>query len=232
MPVLVTYDSSDEDSEGPPAKVNDASADRNGDESSHIPATSPSLVNPKSVHEESKPILGPSIPSDADQSNLNYEEDLDVLLPDLPEQDLLRYLTQPTYTAQIPPEPTGSADPAVTAKFKRFLQLKSKGIHFNEDLASKSSFKNPSLFANLLERTGLSAEAQYASTLPKTVFDPDSLPSWAFKEELLRSHQAYAAELNAIKKVQSSNGKRVIEFTLGNRGSTSGVQQKRKRPEE
>lgn len=230
MPVLVTYDSSDEESEGSFAEAFKKTADSNGVTSVNTPASDPSIVNFKSDNEDSKPVLGPSIPTNADQDGLGYEEDSDTILPDLPEQDLLRYLTQPRYAAQIPPEPSGSADPAVTAKFKRFLQLKSKGVHFNQDLASKSSFKNPSLFANLLDRTGLPGESQYVSTLPKAIFDPDSLPSWAFKEELLKSQQAHAAELNATKKAQSSAGKRVIDFAPSSRGSTPGTQQKRKRP--
>ena len=102
MPVLVGYDSSDDDSEAPSAETNDAIADSNGNASSHPPAISPNTVTSKPDHEEPKPILGPSIPIDIDESNFSYEEEPDTFLPDLPEQDLLRYLTQPTHAAQIP----------------------------------------------------------------------------------------------------------------------------------
>lgn len=231
MPVLVAYGSSDEEDEIPATKTNAKSVPVNGTTSLHTPASN--VVNPQPEPETSKPVLGPSIPTGSEQAELSYGEDSNTFLPDLPEQDLLRYLTQPSHSvAQIPPEPSGTADPAVTAKFKRFLELKSKGIHFNEDLASKSSFRNPSLFANLLERSGLPAESQYTSTLPKNIFDPSSIPSWAYKEELLKSQQSYAAELNAAKKAQSSTGKRIIDFAPSSRDSIPNAQQKRRRPDE
>lgn len=184
------------------------------------------------------PMVGPSMPMDTLSTLEEYEED-DMLtdLPPMSEGDLLRHLTQPSHPiSSLPPEPDLQADPAVTAKFKRFLELKKKGIHFNEDLANKSSFKNPSLFASLLERTGLPPEAQYASSLPSDVFSLDLFPPWAHKDALLKSQQAIDAQDQTTKKAQSAAGKRTVQFTSArqvtaeSRESTPGVQGKRKRP--
>lgn len=184
------------------------------------------------------PMVGPSKPAEAETAN--YEEDeVDEEVEDsIPtsERDMLRYLTQPSHPmTSLPPEPNEDADPAVTARFKRFLELKAKGIHFNEDLAGKTSFKNPALFASLLERTDLPPQAQYSSTLPSDIFHLDLFPDWAYKENLLKSQQAISAELDATKKSQSAAGKRTIEFTsasrsaTGSRDSTPGNLTKRKR---
>ena len=160
-------------------------------------------------------MVGPSMPDDASATAVDtYEDEAEQTLPPMSEKDLLRYLTQPSCPmTSLPPEATSAADPAITAKFKRFIELKARGVHFNQDLAGKSSFKNPNLFASLLERSGLSAETQYASTLPSNVFSVDKLPPWAYKEELLKSQQALVAEMEAHRKAQSAAGKRTIEFT-------------------
>lgn len=159
-------------------------------------------------------MVGPGMPSDTSATATDaYEEEAEQELPSMSERDQLRFLTQPSYPmTSLPPGPTSEADPAVTAKFKRFLELKAKGVHFNEDLAGKSSFKNPTLFASLLERSGLPAESQYVSTLPSDMFSIDILPPWAYKEQLLKSQQALTAELEATRKAQSAAGKRTIEF--------------------
>lgn len=228
MPVLVSYGDSDEDSDesSKPTRNHVSGAESNCKDDT-LTRSSEAVGAQNDV---SGPVLGPTIPADIDQGVLSYEEDLAEPLPDLPEQDLLRYLTQPAHpAAQIPPEPSTAANPAVTARFKHFLQLKSKGIHFNQDLAGKASFKNPNLFASLLERTGLPPDAQYKSTVPTAIFDPSSLPSWSYKDELLRSQQAHIAELNATKKTQSANGKRVIDFTPAGHEAT---QTSLKRPHE
>lgn len=167
------------------------------------------------------PMVGPAMPTTF--AATEYEEDLYDEPPPMSERDMLRYLTQPSRPmASLPPEPSDSADSVVTTKIKRFLELKSQGVHFNEDLANKTSFKNPSLFASLLERAGVSSQAQYSSTLPSDIFSLDLLPEWAYKEGLLKSQQKISTDVEILKKSQSASGKRTIEFTsAGRSGGTS-----------
>lgn len=229
MSGLVGYGSSDdEDEDIVPSSTNQpqnaGSALLNG-------SIRPSFVDGKQLaeaHHLAEGItVGPSMPDNAGATMTDtYEEDAEQGLPPLSERDLIRYLTQPPQPmTSLPPEPTSSADPAVSARFRRFLNFKSNGVHFNEDLASKSSFKNPSLFASLLERSDLSAESQYASTVPSAVFSVDMLPPWAYKEELLTSQRALNDDLEATKKAQSATGKRKIEFT-----SAGGSQNRERTP--
>jgi hypothetical protein len=110
--------------------------------------------------------------------------------PYLTERALVRDLTMPPMpNLDIPRSPPGSPNPAANQKFKHFLELKSQGTHFNEKLASSSSLKNPSLLNKLMEHAGIAAMEQYATSLPREIWDPSNFPSWAFKEELLKTSQ-------------------------------------------
>ncbi|KAI9818178.1 MAG: hypothetical protein M1827_000803 [Pycnora praestabilis] len=95
----------------------------------------------------------------------------------------------PIPNLDIPPSPPGSPSASTDAKFAHFLQLKKQGIHFNEKLARSSALKNPSLLQKLMDFAGIDEKAQYASTLPQGIWDPNAFPAWAYKEELAKSQQ-------------------------------------------
>jgi hypothetical protein len=153
------------------------------------------------------------------------------------ELETIHDLTQATHPmTSIPPSPPGSPDPALNAKFKRFLEFKAKGVHFNEDLANKSTFRNPGLLATMTKRVGLEDHDQYRTSLPVDVFNPAGFPPSAYKEELLRSQQGLREQEQATKKSLSAAGKRNIEFASAgtsrssSRESTAEMPNKRKRP--
>jgi len=180
------------------------------------------------------PMVGPAMPS---STGTQLEQNSPIDQPDsFSERDTIRYLTQPSHPmTSIPPSPPGSPDPVLNAKFKRFLELKAKGVHFNDDLSKKPTFRNPSLLAVLMDRAGLEYEDQYKTSIPLAIWDPIDFPAHAFKEELLRSQQTLRDQQQAAKKSQSAAGKRTIEFTSGSasghhsRDSTPGISSKRKR---
>ena len=93
----------------------------------------------------------------------------------------------PVPNFDIPDSPPGSPDPDVAAKLAQFAQLKKQGVHFNERLANSTSIKNPNLFTKLIGNFGISGAAQYSTTLPESVWNPSSLPTWAYKEELAKA---------------------------------------------
>ena len=74
-------------------------------------------------------------------------------------------------------------------KFEHFLELKKRGVHFNEKLANSSALKNPSLFQKLMVSSGVDEEDQYNTTLPLEIWNPKGFPPWAYKEELAKSQQ-------------------------------------------
>lgn len=163
------------------------------------------------VEQSEEPMIGPTIPDAFDQTS--EAESAPVILQSMSERDALRFLTQASHpTTSLPPSPPGSPDPAVTSKIKRFLDLKDKGIHFNEDLAGKTNFKNPSLFSTMISRFGIEGAEQYCSSLPTSMWDPTALPSFAYKEELLRSQQSIRDQETENKKKLMAAGKRTIDF--------------------
>lgn len=106
---------------------------------------------------------------------------------------MLRNLTMPPVANfDIPPSPPGSPPPATTAKFARFLQLKEKGVHFNERLNQSSALRNPGLLTKLMDFAGISQEDQYASALPEASAVPTKFPDWAYADKLVKEHERIA----------------------------------------
>ena len=222
MTSLVSYESSSDEDEGekpsPAPRVSERPA-LNGEPLRH--ENRPTVRTADDYDDDSKPMIGPSM-SNALLEREDGEGDSPQLPDDLSEQDLVRFLTQASHPMiELPPSPPGSPNLQVEAKFKRFLELKSKGLHFNEDLANKATFRNPALLSTLMDRAGMDAAAQYATSLPTSVWDPRSLPSFAYKEELLRSQQAIRDQEGARKKQASAAGKRTIEFASASRSGAS-----------
>ena len=123
----------------------------------------------------------------------NVLEEEDGLRPQSPysaNRALLRDLTLPDVpNYDIPPSPPGSPIAGTNIKFKKFLDLKKQGIHFNEKLAKSSALKNPSLMQKLMDFSDIDEAGQYATTLTKDLWNPDIFPEYAYKEELARSQQ-------------------------------------------
>lgn len=234
MSGLVAYDSSSEDESyktvaGPAHAANDTRPSVNGSSTEqHISRATEVTDNELSA------MIGPTAPTaEPDRSRI---EDLDELPEDMSEQDLIRHLTRAPYPMMtMPPSPPGSPDPATEDRFKKFLDLKAKGMHFNEDLAKKSSFRNPALLSSLLDRNGLDGDNQYATSLPLTVWDPSGLPTYAYKEELARNQQALRDQQTARKKEATLSGRRTIDFApatgsgSSSRTSTPGGQRSERR---
>lgn len=154
------------------------------------------------ANQQGDTLIGPMAPDGVVDS---YEESS--------EQDLIRYLTQATHPlTSIPESPPGSPDAAADARIQRFLELKARGVHFNGDLASKTTFRNPSLLSIMIKRAEVDGAEQYITSLPAVLWDPSCLPEWAFKEALLKSQQDLREKDEAAKKILSAAGKRSIEF--------------------
>ena len=168
MSGLVDYDSSDEDGI-------DA-----------VQPVLPQVANGGNL-EANDVVIGPSIPtgnvvanggSSAPQSpyTANYSMIRDMTLPTVP-------------NLEIPPSPPGSSSPGIEKKFAQFLELKRKGVHFNEKLARSSALKNPALLQKLMASAGMEDGDQYETVLPMSLWDPSNFPTWAYKEELAQSQQ-------------------------------------------
>ncbi|OOF96955.1 hypothetical protein ASPCADRAFT_44688 [Aspergillus carbonarius ITEM 5010] len=136
------------------------------------------------VTESDRPVLGPTHeqdphhhPTEPTQTfSTNRTLIHDLTLPPIPNLD-------------IPPSPPGSPNPAANAKFAHFLSLKKQGMHFNDKLAGSTSLKNPSLLKKMMDHAGIDDQAQYHASLPPEAWNANDLPSWGFKEELLKAQR-------------------------------------------
>jgi hypothetical protein len=124
-------------------------------------------------------------PSSADKLSIDAQ-----LSPASAARTLIHDLTlPPVANLDIPPSPPGSPEPMANAKFTHFLSLKKQGTHFNEKLANSSSLRNPSLLRKLMDHAGIDEQAQYNTSLPAELWNSSGLPSWGYKEELLKSQK-------------------------------------------
>ncbi|KAJ4566846.1 hypothetical protein HRR82_008416 [Exophiala dermatitidis] len=246
MSALVAYESSSEDdepvkptadSEAAPVEKPSTAAHTVDGQNGQAPIQTAQQDSPREhqVQVVDGPMVGPTMPDRVVENGLDGET-TPATQQSTSERDAVRFLTQASHPmTSIPSSPPGSPDSALNAKFARFLELKAKGVHFNEDLASKSTFRNPSFLSTMVARVGLDESDQYRTSLPPQIWNPLAFPSWAYKEELLRSQQTIREQESATKKSLSAAGKRTIEFTSGgtpgvsSRDSTPGMSSKRKR---
>ncbi|KAG9313392.1 HCNGP-like protein-domain-containing protein [Chiua virens] len=99
----------------------------------------------------------------------------------------------------IPPESTAPCDPAIEAKVAQFLTLKRDPVnpkHFNDSLMSNRSFRNPHLYATLVEFVDVD---ERTTNFPTNIWNPNDVePEW-FSDRIAeiqkaRSEQASAAQ--------------------------------------
>ena len=214
---LVPYDSSSDD-EGAETVVG---AQKVGAQS-FINGTAQGLVQ-EAVHPRTAGSTDATNHAGGDLLGPKMPEDMATSYAEQSENDTMRELTRPTHPmSAIPESPQGSPDQTANARIERFLELKARGVHFNEDLASRTTFRNPSLLSNMMKRAGLSEEEQYTTSLPTALWDPSSFPEWSYKEALLKTQQELREKDEAAKKAHSAAGQRRIEFaTSSNSGGSN-----------
>ncbi|KAJ5585326.1 uncharacterized protein N7459_005126 [Penicillium hispanicum] len=224
---LGNYDSSSEDevevkpspvpqpAKKPPVAVSQANQTKAQVPVKHSQGQPPSIIPPSQA--PSGPVLGPAsiertqspegLSAGGRSSPFSMSRALvqDLTLPPVPNLD-------------IPPSPPGSPDPAANAKFEHFLALKKQGVHFNAKLATSSSLKNPSLLMKMMEHAGIDEQSQYDTSLPAELWSTSSLPSWGFKEELLRSQQETRQKTEDKK---TAGQRSAIEFVAGSPANPS-----------
>jgi hypothetical protein len=170
-------------------------------------------------------VLGPTAPIHNIMPELQEEDD--GFRPQSPysaDRALMRDLTLPTMpNYDIPPSPPGSPDAGANTKFKHFLNLKQQGIHFNGKLAKSSGLKNPSLMQKLMDFSGIDEEDQYATTLPKDLWDPNGFPEYAYKEELAKSQQQIRKKLDEKKTRGQRDAVEFVPATASGESSRSGT---------
>jgi HCNGP-like protein len=138
---------------------------------------------------------------------------------------LLHHLTLPSAPdLDIPPSPPGSPPPGTNQKFLQFLELKKKGVHFNARLKGSTALMNPSLMDKLMDFAEVGncendRAGQYETVLSPELWDPRSLPDYAFRGKLRESREKLAKERGAER--APGSGRTAVEFVSGSASSGS-----------
>ncbi|KAA1472384.1 HCNGP-domain-containing protein [Dentipellis sp. KUC8613] len=110
----------------------------------------------------------------------------------------------------IPPPSMEPCDPAVETKLAHFNSLKrdpTQPKHFNDSLMSNRSFRNPHLYAKLVEFVAVD---ERSTNFPKEVWDPDDVVDDWFAGRIAERQKARSEQQEAS---QSSAKRTKIDFT-------------------
>ncbi|KAJ1954545.1 hypothetical protein IWQ62_005734 [Dispira parvispora] len=88
----------------------------------------------------------------------------------------------------IPPEPTEECDPEVQTKFSQWHELMQQGASFNAQLLHNKKYRNPHIYAKLIEFLDLD---ETGSNFPTSFFDPKAFTRQAYADELARQQDEY-----------------------------------------
>ncbi|KAI0739207.1 HCNGP-like protein-domain-containing protein [Daedaleopsis nitida] len=118
----------------------------------------------------------------------------------------------------IPPEPTEPCDEAVKAKISTFLALKRDSQnprHFNDSLMANRAFRNPHLYAKLVEFVDVD---ERTTNFPLHVWDPLDVKDEWYADRIAEAQKARSEAASAA---QQSSKRSRIDFTSGPSSSTS-----------
>jgi len=110
----------------------------------------------------------------------------------------------------IPPETQQPCDPAIATKLAHFRELKrdpDNPKHFNDSLMSNRSFRNPHLYAKLVEFVDID---ERTTNFPRDIWDPNDVRGEWFADNIAE-HQKKRYEQQSA--AQSSSKRSHIEFT-------------------
>ncbi|KIK91140.1 hypothetical protein PAXRUDRAFT_99438, partial [Paxillus rubicundulus Ve08.2h10] len=103
----------------------------------------------------------------------------------------------------IPATSTAPCDPAIEAKVRQFLALKRDSAnpkHFNDSLMSNRSFRNPHLYAKLVEFVDVD---ERTTNFPTSIWDPNDVePEW-FAERIAELQKARSEQVSAAQSKRS-----------------------------
>ncbi|KAG8784095.1 hypothetical protein FRC20_004572 [Serendipita sp. 405] len=124
-----------------------------------------------------------------------------------------RYLMPPPVAGMvnwgIPTSTESANDPGLEAKFKRFADLKEQGKHFNESLMTNKAFKNPHLYAKLVEFVNVE---ESTTNYPSHIWDPFQVRKEWFSDTIADTQKQKYEQTQAS---QVSGKRTKIDFVSG-----------------
>jgi len=107
-----------------------------------------------------------------------------------------------------------TCDPALEAKLKQFHELKSLPVpkHFNDTLMSNRSFRNPHLYAQLVDFVDID---ERSTNFPKEIWDPEQVRYGEWDAEKIAAYQKTRSEQQS----QQPKVRTGIDFTSSGKES-------------
>ncbi|KAI0822888.1 HCNGP-like protein-domain-containing protein [Trametes gibbosa] len=157
---------------------------------------------------------GPSTPSAANPASQEFFVQSQPDSESSPEINRIRELLRPppipgTVDWEIPPEPETPCDEAIKTKIASFLHLKrdqQNPRHFNDSLMSNRAFRNPHLYAKLVEFVDVD---ERATNFPERIWNPMDVKEEWFADRIADA-QKVRSEATATS--QSSSKRSHIDF--------------------
>ncbi|KAI0657038.1 HCNGP-like protein-domain-containing protein [Cubamyces menziesii] len=118
----------------------------------------------------------------------------------------------------IPPEPDAPCDETIKAKITQFLALKRDPVnprHFNDSLMSNRAFRNPHLYAKLVEFVDVD---ERTINFPKQIWDPMDVKEEWYADRIAEAQKA-RSEATAV--AQSSSKRSHIDFASSSSSSAT-----------
>ncbi|KAI0332901.1 HCNGP-domain-containing protein [Cubamyces sp. BRFM 1775] len=118
----------------------------------------------------------------------------------------------------IPPEPDTACDETIKAKITQFLALKRDPVnprHFNDSLMSNRAFRNPHLYAKLVEFVDVD---ERTINFPKHIWDPMDVKEDWYADRIA---EAQKARSEATAAAQSSSKRSHIDFASSSSSSAA-----------
>ncbi|PVF92791.1 HCNGP-domain-containing protein [Serendipita vermifera] len=125
----------------------------------------------------------------------------------------------------IPSAVAENCDPELQSKLERFQELKQQGKHFNESLMSNKAFRNPHIYAKLVEFVDIN---ESTTNYPRLVWDPEGMPKDWLSESIAEAQKRKYEELQAS---QAAGQRKRIDF-VSSSSSKSRVNAKNDEPVE
>ncbi|KAJ6557821.1 HCNGP-like protein-domain-containing protein [Mycena capillaripes] len=117
----------------------------------------------------------------------------------------------------IPPASTEPCDPAIQTKLAQFHALKTStpAKHFNDSLMGSRAFRNPHLYAKLVEFVDVD---ERTTNFPRALWDPSAVDSAWYADALVELQKSRAEQQTAA---QAAGKRSQIAFTSAASASTS-----------
>jgi len=186
-----------------------------------IPITKPQIIIRRPVHskphprsrsvEDTEPTSSAATPAKASTSSTPSDDNSG----DLSELSNVRELLRPPPIPGvpdwgIPPATAEPCEPAIEAKLAQFHTLKrdpEQPKHFNDSLMSNRSFRNPHLYAKLVEFADVD---ERTTNFPREIWDPHDVQEEWFADKIAAHQKARSEQQEST---QSSNKRARIDFT-------------------